>query len=160
MHRGDLICAAVLIAVGCYAAAEGWRLGFGSFESPGAGFIAVWAGGLLTIFSAGNLVRTLLKGRPAEARRFWPDRDSYRNVLLTLAGPVGFTLLLNTLGFFLCTVAMMVFLLRIIHPHRLHLTLVLAVSTAAACLILFQFILKVQFPQGLIDFYILKGWLF
>jgi len=143
-----------------YVVLAGWRLGFGAFESPGPGFIAVLAGSFLTLFSAANMVLTIAKYQKIASRPFWPEPDSLRKVLLTLAAPITFTLLFDYLGFFLCTMGMLIYLFRIIHPHRIFLTFVLALTTSFACLVLFQFILKVQFPQGLIDFYLVKGWFF
>jgi hypothetical protein len=156
----DLVLTALITFIGCYVVFSGWRLGFGAFEAPGPGFIAVFAGLLLALFSATNMILNILKHQEDAARPFWPESDSHRKVLLTLAGPVAFTLLLNYLGFFLCTLGMLIYLFRIIHPHRIGLILVLSLSTAVVCLVLFQFVLKVQFPQGLIDFYALKGWFF
>lgn len=160
MRRWDITCTAVITAMGLYVVWEGWRLGFGAFESPGPGFIAVFAGLFLSFFSTANMVLTAAKYQKMAARPFWPETDSLRKVLLTLAGPIAFVLLLTYLGFFLCSLGMLIYLFRIIHPHRMSLTLVLALSTSLVCLVLFQFILKVQFPQGLIDFYLVKGWFF
>ncbi|MCU0561438.1 MAG: tripartite tricarboxylate transporter TctB family protein [Desulfobacterales bacterium] len=160
MRRWDITGTAVITAVGVYVVWEGWRLGFGAFESPGPGFIAVFAGSLLALFSTANMVLTVAKYQKTAARPFWPETDSLRKVLLTMAGPVAFVLLLNALGFFLCSLGMLIYLFRVIHPHRISLTLVLALSTALVCLVLFQFVLKVQFPQGVINFYHVKGWLF
>jgi hypothetical protein len=160
MRRWDIACTAVITALGMVVVWEGWRLGFGAFESPGPGFIAVFAGLFLFLFSTANMVLTVAKYQKRADRPFWPETDSLRKVLLTLAGPIAFVLLLNYLGFFLCSLGMLIYLFRIIYPHRISLTLFLALATALACLILFQFILKVQFPQGVINFYHVKGWLF
>ncbi|MEW6263339.1 MAG: tripartite tricarboxylate transporter TctB family protein [Thermodesulfobacteriota bacterium] len=156
----DLAITVLITLIGGYVAAAGWRLGFGAFEAPGPGFIAVFAGSLLALCSAANMILTIARPQKHATQPFWPESDSYRNVLLTLAGPVAFTLLLNYLGFFLCTVGLLVYLLRIIHPHRISLILVLSLSTAVVCLVLFQFVLQVQFPPGLIDFHLVKRWFF
>lgn len=158
MRSWDITCTTVITLTGLYVVFAGWRFGFGTFESPGPGFIAVWAGLFLAFFSAANMVLTVVKYQKISARPFWPEPDSLRKVLLTLAGPIAFTLLLHHLGFFLCMLGMLIYLFRIIHPHRIFQTLVLALSTSVVCLILFQFILKVQFPQGVINFYHVKGW--
>jgi hypothetical protein len=160
MRRWDITCTALLVLLGLYVVSTGWRLGFGAFESPGPGFIPVFAGVFLTIFSAISLALVMGRRRREPDRPFWPQPDSRQKLLATLAGPIAFTLLLNYAGFFLCTLAMLIFLFRVIHPHRLSLTLVLGLSTAFFCLVLFQFLLKVQFPEGIINFNHVKEWLF
>lgn len=158
MKRGDGLLGVLWIALGGYVVFSGFRLGFGSFASPGPGFIAVWAGSLLALFAAGLLVLGRRRRQPATPPApFWAEPGAGRRVLLTLAGPVGFTLLLNHLGFLICSVLMLVYLFRAIHPHRWRLTLLLAVSSSLICLVVFQFFLQVQFPQGFLDLHRLKG---
>ncbi len=159
LRNWDITCTALLLLIGLYVVATGWHLGFGSFDSPGTGFIAVFSGLLLSVFSATNLVLSIASYRKTANQPFWPQSDSWKKVLAILAGPIAFTLLLNYAGFFLCTLAMLIYLFRAIHPHRMTLTLVLAVTAAVFCLVLFQLLLKVQFPEGIIGLYHVKGWL-
>lgn len=159
MRSWDITCTALLLLIGIYVGATGWRLGFGAFDSPGPGFIAVFAGLVLSVFSATSLVFSIASYRKTAIRSFWPQSDSRKKVLAILAGPIAFTLLLNYAGFFLCTLAMLIYLFRAIYPHRMPLTLVLALSTALFCVVLFQLLLKVQFPEGIIGLYHVKGWL-
>ncbi len=160
MKRGDGLVGALWIVLGGYVVFSGFQLGFGSFASPGPGFIAVWAGLLLILFAAGLLVLVSVRRRSSPPAPFWAESGAGRRVLLTLAGPVGFTLLLNLLGFFFCSLLMLLYLFRTIHPHRWRLTLLLAVSWSLVCLVVFQYLLQVQFPPGLLDLHRLKGWLF
>ncbi len=160
MKRGDSWLGAFWIGLGGYVVVSGIRLGFGSFASPGPGFIAVWAGSLLILFAAGLLLLSRRRRPTTPPAPFWEEPEAKRRVLLTLAGPVGFTLLLNPLGFFLCTLLLLIYLFRAIHPHRWRLTLLLAVSSSLLCLGVFQYLLQVQFPSGVADISRLKGWLF
>ncbi|MEJ5357136.1 MAG: tripartite tricarboxylate transporter TctB family protein [Desulfobacterales bacterium] len=159
MKRGDGLVGFLWVALGGYVVFSGFRLGFGSFASPGPGFIAVWAGSLLILFAAGLLVQGRRRRQPAPPAPFWAEPGAGRRVLLTLAGPVGFTLLLKFLGFFLCALLMLVYLFRAIHPHRWRLALLLAGSSALVCFVVFQYFLQIQFPPGLLDLHRLKGWL-
>jgi len=159
LRSWDITCTALLLLIGIYVGATGWRLGFGAFDSPGPGFIAVFAGLVLSVFSATNLVFSIASYRKKGNQSFWPQSDSRKKVLAILAGPIAFTLLLNHAGFFICSLAMLIYLFRAIHPHRMALTLVLALTAAVFCLVLFQLILNVQFPEGLIGLYRIKGWL-
>lgn len=160
MKRGDGWLGVFWIVLGAYVVFAGFRLGFGSFASPGPGFIAVFAGALLVLFAAGSLAGAMARRRPAPPAPFWEEPGAGRRVLLTMAGPVGFALLLHHLGFFLSALLLLIYLFRAIHPHRWRLTLLLAVSSAVICLVVFQYLLQVQFPGGLLEVHRLKGWLF
>ncbi|RPH49719.1 MAG: tripartite tricarboxylate transporter TctB family protein [Desulfobacteraceae bacterium] len=159
LRNWDITCTILLLLFGLYVVVTGWHLGFGSFDSPGTGFIAVFSGLFLSVFSVTNLAFSIASYRKTDDQSFWPQPDSWKKVLAILAGPIAFTLLLNYAGFFICTLAMLIYLFRAIHPHRMSLTLVLAITAAVFCLVLFQLILKVQFPEGLIGLYRIKGWL-
>jgi len=158
LRNWDITCTVLLLLIGIYVIATGWHLGFGAFDSPGPGFIAVFAGLTLSVFSAVNLVFIISIYRKTAVQSFWPQPDSRKKVLAILAGPIAFTLLLNYAGFFICTLAMLIYLFRAIHQHRMSLTIVLAVTAAVFCLVLFQLLLKVQFPEGIFGIYHLKGW--
>ncbi len=158
MRRYDIISTLCLMALAVYVVATGFRLGFGQWREPGAGFIAVLAGGLLFCLSVAWLVPTLV--RHAEtARRFFPEAGSARKVALIIAALAGFTLLLEWAGFLLTTLAFMLFLLRAIEPQRWRTTLLLSSLTAVICLLVFQIWLQVQLPEGPVSVYALMQWL-
>lgn len=162
MRRYDLVSTFFLTMLAVYVTISGFRLGFGAWHEPGPGFLAVLSGLVLGALAAVWFVRVLGKPRrPGEAaRRFIAERGGLRKVGLTAAALAGFALLLEPLGFPLTTLAFMIFLLRVIEPQRWGLALALSLVTMVLCVIVFQFWLQVQFPEGPVSIYTIRKWMF
>jgi hypothetical protein len=144
-----------------YVLWSGFRLGFGQWREPGPGFLAVLAGTVLGIL-AGAWFLSVLVGRRSDAapRRFFSEAGAPRKVALTALALAAYAFLLTPLGFPVATLAFMVFLLRVIEPQPWGLTLALACLTTILCVVVFQFWLQVQFPDGLIPAHTIRRWLF
>jgi hypothetical protein len=67
---------------------------------------------------------------------------------LTLAGLLGYALLLEPLGFILCTLIFMIVLLAFVEPQRWFLVLLVSIATTTASYLIFQLWLKSQLPSG------------
>jgi len=148
------------MALGIFVIGSGFELGFGEWREPGPGFIVVLSGGMLFFLSALWLVMTLLKKWGMEAsRRFFPESDSYKRVLLTLSSLLVFALLLERVGFMISSLVLMIFLFRAIEPQRWRLTILLAVGITVLCVMVFQVWLRVQFPEGPISIYAIMKWI-
>jgi hypothetical protein len=156
----DVISSAVFMALGAYIGISGWMLGFGGWQQPGSGFIAVLSGCLLCGLSGLWFVMALIKAGAREpARRFFPDSGSARRVLSITVALVGFTVILERAGFLISCFLLMVFLMRAVEPQRWRTTLVFAFLTTVLCVLIFQIWLKVEFPEGLINIYALQKWI-
>ena len=159
MRKYDIISTVFFAALGIYVIISGFRFGFGDWHEPGPGFIAVVSGALLLSLSALWLVMTLTKKWGMEAgKRFFKERDSSKKVLYTLLSLLGFTLLMNGLGFMIASLLFMVFLLKTVEPQRWRRTILLAFSTTILCVIVFQLWLQVQFPEGPLSIYAMMKW--
>ncbi len=160
MRRYEMISTMFFMALGAYVSLSGWRMGFGSWQEPGPGLIAVLAGGVLFGLSGLWCVMSLLKdwGLGA-AKRFFPEAGSARRVGLLALGLVGFTLILEHTGFIIACFLLMLFLLRAIEPQKWRLSLVFAIVTTIVCVAVFQFWLKVEFPDGPINTYAVQKWI-
>jgi putative tricarboxylic transport membrane protein len=67
---------------------------------------------------------------------------------LTLTGLLAYALLLEFLGFILCTLIFMIFLLAFVERQRWIIILLVTVLTAAASYVVFELCLKAQLPKG------------
>jgi hypothetical protein len=151
--------ATALLLLGAYIVVAGMKLGFGAFNSPGPGFVVVFAGSLLFSLSAVQVILSVARRQGLSVRLFFPESDSARKVLFLFAGPVAFALLLAPIGFFLSAFVMLLYLFRAIYPNGWRLSITLALGGALFCLIVFQLLLKVQFPEGITPFYRIREWL-
>ena len=157
----DIISAAFFSVLGLAVILGGFRLGFGQWQDPGQGFMAVLAGMSLTGLSLVWIVLTRMKQRSSrDVKSFFATEQSHRNVLMTLLPIVLYALILNTLGFPLTTFLFLVFLFRVIEPQSWTRSLVTALIVAAVSFILFEILLKVQFPSGIFNLSRIKYWNF
>jgi len=161
MRKYDVISTSFLAALGLYVVITGVKLGFGDWHEPGPGFIAVLSGLLLFILSGAWFVLTLPKKRGGQPEKlFFKRPDSGKKVLTTFLALVTFALVLDRLGFILSCFLLMIFLLKAVEPQRWKLTILMAVSVTVFCILVFQLWLQVQFPEGPLNIYKLKKWIF
>lgn len=154
MRRYDIASALFFLLLSASVVWAGVRLGFGEWREPGPGFIAVLAGILLGGLSTACLAMAWRGGGIAGGtRRFFPEAGSGRRVALILAALAAFALLLERLGFLISTFLFLLFLLRVIRPQPWRTALLMSVTTAVVCLLVFQIWLQVQLPEGPINTY-------
>jgi len=146
--------------LGIVVIAGGLKLGFGQWQNPGQGFMAVLAGIALAFLSAVWIVLTIIKHEKRSPKSFFATGQSQRHVLLTLLSLMLYALVLNALGFLLTTFLFLVFLFRVIKPQSWTRMLITALIISIGSFFLFEVLLKVQFPQGLLNLYRIKHWIF
>ena len=160
----DIVGSLLFMFIGFYVVIGGWKLGSGTWRMPGPGFTAILWGILLILLSGLSLAATIGKRIATGASySFFPKRDSYKRVLLIIFSLAVFAVLLNKLGFIFSALILMIFLFRAIEPQRWLLTFLMASLTIIFSVCIFQFWLKVQFPEGPVNIYWIKkvitGWI-
>ena len=134
----------------CYGS---YRMDIGTPSSPGPGFIPflsamVMVGSSLSILFIGIIKK--LKSPKAEKSAL--TFHGFKDVLLIILSLTGFMSLLNLLGFILCTLLFMAFLLRIVAYQKWKTVVLGSLFTSLGAFLLFQWILKCQLPTGIIGF--------
>lgn len=141
------------IMVGIFFAIKAYRLGPGSLDSPGPGFIFFLAALLLIIFGAIDLAVTF-KGRSKNDK----DEESvwlgvrWQKVLLILVVLSAYVFFLNILGFFISTFLLMIFLFKAVEPNKWWIAIVASIITILASYGIFKIWLGVPFPSGFLGF--------
>jgi hypothetical protein len=107
----------------------------------------VLLGGLVALGRAGPPAEPAPAAAPATAG---PPEEAGRRVLTTVAVIVGYTLVLDRLGFLLATVALVGILVRLYGERRWPVVVGVAVGAAAGTYGLFATWLKVPLPPGLL----------
>ena len=102
MKRIDLIAAAGLAALAVFILFESRKLGFGSFRVPQTGFFPRALGILLVLLTVGEVVRAIRSSVPAPTSEKIGG-EGWVKIGATLATMLGFTLLLERVGFLLAT---------------------------------------------------------
>jgi hypothetical protein len=81
---------------------------------------------------------------------FWNDWRKGRGILSIFAGLVVYLLLVKILGFYIDTFLLMVFLLKMSGEKGYKRALLVSLLTIGATYLLFQKLLFIPFPQGLL----------
>jgi putative tricarboxylic transport membrane protein len=130
---------------------ESLRMGIGTVQNPGMGFMSFWAGGLLAILSLVLLFRTILnkrRGRQAELAGTWRKK-----VLFALGALVVYAVIMPVVGYLIATFLLMTFLYWFADPTGMRWflwCLVLSFLTTAVSYYVFSVLLNCQFPPGLL----------
>ncbi|MBI4964416.1 MAG: tripartite tricarboxylate transporter TctB family protein [Desulfomonile tiedjei] len=150
MTKQYLIADGFWLVLAVAVCVESWSLGIGEFTSPGPGFLPFWAGVLLGLLSLISLVQTATE-KAKEEPSVWAGVKILKLglVILTL---LLYVALLNTLGFFLCTFLLLLFLFRAVEPYRWHVVLLASILSLAAVYVFFVLLLDVRLPSGILVF--------
>ena len=143
--RGESVFGAALIGVGLFALYARTGLPLGNLREPGAGFFPVVVAVALILFAALALI-----SRTPEADKSEAEPGSFVRVSILTAMIAAYAWLLPTVGFILCTVGLLVVLLRLGNVGWAP-TIISATGGAAACYLLFTR-LGMPLPSGLLGF--------
>ncbi len=142
VHNGVWIVLAAAIAVNAL------RLGLWTPSGPGSGFMPFVAAVMIALVALLRLLTT-----PRHPREpFWTSPDGARRVILCVVALVVMAALMPVLGFFVTSILVMMFLLRLTSTSRLPTVIGLAVFSSAVIYGLFHTLLGVQLPRGVIGF--------
>jgi len=153
MKNRDLVSSVVLIVVGGLFVAGSLHYGLTRRGVPGPGFLPFFSGLALVFLSLFVLIPALAQREKAESTEdFFPERDSFRKILLVLVALVAFGAAMEYAGYLLTTFFFMFFITWIMEPRRWRAFGVLALLTAVMSYLLFVVLLKVELPKGLLGF--------
>ena len=141
---------AVLVVSGVAVAIVALRYGWGTLDSPGAGFLPFFAGVAIAGFAAIPLFQSLRKGwRPL--REMW-EGVRWQRAALATACLFLYSAFLRDLGFLIATLILMTYLYRMLEPAGWKEPLLTALATTLGFYLVFQIWLEAQLPRGLLGF--------
>ena len=147
MKNRDFLSSMIFVALGVIFCTGGLKYKLSHFGSPGAGFFPFLFGLVLIGFSTILLISSIPEfKKPSE--KFFPQKDSFRKILMAVMALLVYILVLPHSGFLLITFLFIVFTLRFIEPAKWTSTLLAAFLTTAISFVLFELWLGVQLPRG------------
>ncbi len=148
----DRLAALFFLIVGISFALYSRSVEIGNWNRPGPGFLPLWGGLTMMAMSLAFLLKTMSRRVLRNAHPFFPERDSWKRVLLTFSALVGYNLLLSPLGFGLTTFLFVFFLVKAIFPQGWRRTVTIAILGSVASHLLFIEFLETQLPRGIFGF--------
>ncbi len=149
MEKTQIIANLFWIAFALGVCLESRNVNLGTFHKPGPGFFPFLAGGLLGLLSLIALFQSLKEKK--EAPGVWEEVNFFKLGLL-LAVLFLYAVLLNTLGFLVGTVLILLCLFRMAADYSWRIVLLASALTIAATYVLFVILLETQLPKGILDF--------
>jgi putative tricarboxylic transport membrane protein len=146
MRHLDVYSSVFWLVFSIYIAVESYRLGLGKWDDPGPGYFPFGAALLFGCMAFGVFVRSLSIGPVLKTDA--GQRHRWQNVILVLIAMVLYTLLLNSIGFVLCTFLIVVFFVKVVALRRWTSSIMMALCMSIASYLLFSFFLKAPLPRG------------
>ncbi len=147
MVRKEWVTFLFFIIIAMYA---GWvsitELKFGTIVKPGPGFFPFLSSLAIGFFAVVTLFKRLFAAEPL--KKAVKVQISWKPVIITFASLVGFTLLMKTIGYNTATFLLLLFLLRTIEKKSWILSTLTALGVTLGAHIIFELILKSEFPLG------------
>jgi putative tricarboxylic transport membrane protein len=148
----DLKSSLFWLALSIAVVAESLRMGIGTVQNPGMGFMPFWAGGLLAILSLVLLFRAILKKRRAGIEAALAKRWQ-KKVIFALLALVAYAVIMPVAGYLIGTFLLMTFLYWFADPTGMRWfvwCLILSLLTTAISYYVFSVLLNCQFPPGML----------
>jgi len=151
VKREPVICGFWLL-LSLYSSIESYRLGLSAANRPGPGFFPLIAAAGIGVIAALRLIGSARAGVSAENSHFDIGGEA-KLVLYVIAGMTAYAFLLEPFGFFLCTLLLVAFYLKVIAGRGWPVTLIFASAVALTSHIFFDVLLRAELPRGLLDWW-------
>jgi len=145
---GEVLFGCVILAFGIVALAGSVQLGFGSLSQPGAGLFPFFAG-LMIVIAAPIAIANAIVRRESESELIL-KKNGLRTLGVMIAVFAAWILAMPTLGYVAVTFAAVLVLARLLGLEGWLKPLALSVATALATYVLFDRLLYLDLPRGLL----------
>ncbi len=152
MKNRDLVSSIIWMVLGTLFVVGALQHGLMRRGVPGPGFFPFFVGIALIFVSLFVLIPALVQGEKAKSLDFFPERESFRKLLLALVALFAFGVVMEYGGYILTTFLFMFFMARLVEPKGWWTISLLAFLTAVLSYLLFVVLLEVQLPRGLLGF--------
>jgi putative tricarboxylic transport membrane protein len=142
---GDLFGGIFFLCLGIWACIGGIRLQIGKLTEPGAGFFPFLGAAVLAVLSAILLFQASF-GRSKGTEAF----GTLRRPIAMIAGLIVYVVILDSVGYIIATIVLVMILLSMMDRRRWWVDAVVALIIAAGSYILFDSLLGVKLPHGIL----------
>jgi putative tricarboxylic transport membrane protein len=151
MKRIHLYCNLFWLLFSLVLCIEAYGLNIGAIRNPGPGFFPFCVGLVMAGLSLIAIIQSVGKYEPEE-KSDRQERFRWWNIAIILAAILVYALVLQTLGFLICTFLFVSLLLKVVEPQSWKATILGGLITAVSSDIVFNLILQSQIPSGIFGF--------
>jgi len=149
--NADFWSSLFLMLLSGYVITEAFNLELGTPRSPGSGFMIFGVATVLGLFALRQFVAALLaQPRPKASGG---DPIHYGRIVSAVVAVIAYILLLQPVGYLLCTFLLMAFLFQVLERGHWATRTLGAAVTSLASYVLFAKALQVSLPKGLLTFF-------
>ena len=147
----QLISGMIIMAFAALICFESSKLSFGTPGRPGPAFFPLGLGAILFLLGLIFVLKTALTARRMSdsARALWAGLR-WKQIPYTLALLLGYALLLDRLGYLICTWVLMAYLFWGKGAKRKGIAIIGAMMVSVISYMIFRGVLKVRLPWGLL----------
>ena len=147
LNNSELWGGLIGLALGVFVVWSGLKLKLGTINDPGSGYVLFYTGLLMCVFAVTIIIAAVTEGGPTFGSR-WKD-TRWTKPLLVIACLSAFALALDTVGFLLSAIPLMLLLLRAIDPVRWSLAIPIALLAPLGVWWVLKRLLLIQLPSGI-----------
>lgn len=152
MKRRDRWSSLFWLVISILVCVEAVKIGVGTFQIPGPGFLPFWSGIFVGSLAIALLAISLWRGEEEEKiQRLWKGME-WKKVILVAASLFAYGVVLPRLGFLITTFGLMLLLFSVIERSRLWIRASTALVTVLVTYIAFSYWLGVPLPKGVLGF--------
>lgn len=130
---------------------ESLRLGIGTVQNPGMGFLTFSASGILGILSLILFLQASLRRKEMKVTPFFAG-PLWKRVLLVVMALIVYSKFMPVLGYLISTSLLMITLFWILERRKIRFVFVSSILTTLVTYLVFSKWLNCQFPKGLFGF--------
>src|SRR6187455_639883 len=147
LNNSELWGGLIGLALGVFVVWSGLKLKLGTINDPGSGYVLFYTGILMCMFAATIIIAAVTEGGATFGAR-WKDAR-WTKPSLVIASLIAFSFALDTLGFLLSMVPLMLLLLRLVDPVRWSLAIPIALLAPLGVWWVLKRLLLIQLPSGI-----------
>ncbi len=148
LNNSELWGGLIGLALGVFVVWSGLRLKLGTINDPGSGYVLFYTGLLMCLFATTIIIAAVTEGGPTFGSR-WKDAR-WTKPLLVIVCLIAFAFALNTLGFLLSAIPLMLLLLRAVDPVRWSLAIPIGLLAPLGVWWVLERLLLIQLPSGIL----------
>ena len=149
LNNSELWGGLIGLALGIFVMRSGLKLKLGTINDPGSGYVLFYTGILMCVFAATIVVTALTEGGPTFGSRWQNAR--WAKPAIVIACLTVFAFALDTFGFLLSSIPLMVLLMRLIDPVRWEIAIPVSIIVPAGMWWLLKRVLGIQLPSGMFE---------